>query len=70
MGILGDTIPSYRGNWVEWVITLGAAAAIPFFLMIMFRLFPVLPIYEMQEIAEEQSEHKSKVGDTANLKAE
>jgi Ni/Fe-hydrogenase subunit HybB-like protein len=70
MGLLGDTIPAYKGNWVEWVISLGAAAAIPFFLMIMFRLFPVLPIFEMQEIAEEQSEHESKAGDTTSLKAE
>jgi hypothetical protein len=28
--------------------------------MLMFRLFPVLPMYEMQEIAEEQSENESK----------
>jgi molybdopterin-containing oxidoreductase family membrane subunit len=66
----GATAAPYTGNWVEWVITLGAAAAIPFFLMIMFRLFPVLPIYEMQEIAEEQSEHESKAGDVPSLKAE
>ena len=69
-GFLGNPNPSYTGNWVEWVITLGAVAAIPFFLMLMFRLFPVLPIYEMQEIAEEQSEHQSKAGDAPSLKTE
>ena len=58
--LFGTVAPRYTGNWVEWAITLGAAAAIPFFLMIMFRIFPVLPMYEMQEIAEEQSENESK----------
>ncbi|RJO61379.1 MAG: hypothetical protein C4542_06375 [Dehalococcoidia bacterium] len=69
-GLFGITNPSYTGNWVEWVITLGAVAAIPFFLMLMFRLFPVLPIYEMQEIAEEQSQHQSRAGDVPSLKTE
>jgi molybdopterin-containing oxidoreductase family membrane subunit len=68
--LFGTTVPSYRGDWVEWVITLGAAAAIPFFLMLMFRLFPVLPIYEMQEIEEEQSEKAFGMGGEANLKME
>jgi Ni/Fe-hydrogenase subunit HybB-like protein len=58
LGLFGTAYPAYKGDWVEWVITLGAAAAIPFFLMLLFRLFPVLPIYEMQEIAEE-SEHET-----------
>jgi Ni/Fe-hydrogenase subunit HybB-like protein len=68
-GVFGITNPPYAGNWVEWVITLGAVAAIPFFLMLLFRVFPVLPIYEMQEIAEEQSQHESKAGETTGLKA-
>ena len=59
-GLFGTTYASYSGSWVEWVITLGAAVAIPFFLLLMFRVFPVLPIYEMQEIAEEQSEHQAR----------
>jgi molybdopterin-containing oxidoreductase family membrane subunit len=69
-GLFGTSVPAYTGNWVEWVITLGAAAAVPFFLMMLFRLFPVLPIYEMQEIAEEQSEHESKAVDLAGLETE
>jgi len=61
-GLFGAISPGYYGNWVEWVISLGAAAAIPLFLMIIFRLFPVMPIYEMQEIAEEQSAHENRAG--------
>jgi len=38
--------------------------------MIMFRIFPVLPIYEMQEIAEEQSENESKALPAESLEAE
>ena len=68
--LFGTVAPRYTGDWVEWVITLGAAAAIPFFLMIMFRIFPVLPIYEMQEIAEEQSESESKALPAGSLEAE
>jgi molybdopterin-containing oxidoreductase family membrane subunit len=62
LGLFETVHPPYFGTWVEWVITLGAAAAVPLFLMIMFRIFPVLPIYEIQEIAEEQSEHESRAG--------
>jgi Ni/Fe-hydrogenase subunit HybB-like protein len=54
LGLFGTTYPSYSGSPVEWVITAGAAAAIPFFLMLLFKVFPVLPIYEMQEIYEKQ----------------
>jgi molybdopterin-containing oxidoreductase family membrane subunit len=68
--LFGTVAPKYTGNWVEWVITLGAAAAIPFFLMIMFRIFPVLPMYEMQEIEEEKSENESKALPAENLESE
>ncbi len=60
IGNFGTVYPSYSGSLIEWAITLGAAAAIPLFLMLLFRIFPVLPIYEMQEIAEEQSEHQAR----------
>jgi hypothetical protein len=35
---------------VEVAITLAAAAAIPLMLMVFFRFFPVLSIYEMEEL--------------------
>ena len=60
VGMFGTTYPPYSGSWVEWVITLAAAAAVPFFLLLLFRIFPVLPIYEMQEIAEEQSSDQAR----------
>lgn len=36
----------YHPTWVEMTITVAAAAAIPWLLMVFFRLFPVLSIYE------------------------
>lgn len=38
----------YSPSWVEMSISLGAAAAIPLLLMLFFRLFPVLAIWEME----------------------
>ena len=40
----------YWPTWVEIAITLAAAAAIPLLLMVFFRFFPVLSIYEMEEL--------------------
>lgn len=44
---------SFQPTWTSGAITLGAAASIPLFLMLFFKLFPVLAIYEMEEIADE-----------------
>lgn len=52
-----ETLP-YSPTWVEGAVTLGAAAAIPLFLMLFFRVFPVLSIYEMEEAASEESERR------------
>lgn len=41
---------TFHLSWVSIAITLGGAAAIPLFLMLFFKLFPILPIYEMEEI--------------------
>lgn len=38
----------YHPTWVEVAITVAAAAAIPWFLMIFFRLFPVISIHEYE----------------------
>ena len=45
---------SFHATWVSGLITLGAAASIPLFLMLFFKLFPILAIYEMEEIQEEE----------------
>ena len=42
----------YWPSQVEIAITVGAAAAIPLMLMFFFRVFPILSIYEMEEVAE------------------
>jgi molybdopterin-containing oxidoreductase family membrane subunit len=52
------THPLISGAWgtlqITWVaagLTIGAAAAIPLLLMLFFKLFPVLSIYELEEAA-------------------
>jgi len=55
--LAGDS--SYTPSWVEISVTVGALAAIPLFLMIFVRIFPVLSIWEMEEesTVEEPKEH-------------
>jgi molybdopterin-containing oxidoreductase family membrane subunit len=48
----GDYWPSR----VEVAITLAAVAAIPLMLMIFFRIFPILSIYEMEELTHEEED--------------
>lgn len=43
---------SYSPTWVEIMITVAAAAAIPLFLMIIFKVVPVMSVYEIEEVAE------------------
>ncbi len=40
----------YAPTWVEILITIGSAAAIPLMLIIFFRFFPVMSVHEMEEI--------------------
>jgi len=47
----------YWPSRVEVAITLAAAAAIPLMMMLFFRVFPILSIYEMEEFAEARSDH-------------
>jgi Ni/Fe-hydrogenase subunit HybB-like protein len=44
---------TFGPTWVAVGVTIGAAAAIPLLLMLFFRLFPVLSIDEMLEVAAE-----------------
>jgi Ni/Fe-hydrogenase subunit HybB-like protein len=64
-GLAEPLLPSklviYWPTWVEIAITLAAAAAIPLMLMIFFRFFPVLSIYEMEEIGAEEEAHGHEV---------
>jgi molybdopterin-containing oxidoreductase family membrane subunit len=45
---------AYWPSRIEIAITLAAAAAVPLLLMLFFRIFPVLSIYEMEEVAEHE----------------
>jgi molybdopterin-containing oxidoreductase family membrane subunit len=47
--LLPSSLTIYYPSWVEVAITFGAAAAIPLMLMVFFRFFPILSIYEMEE---------------------
>ncbi len=47
---------AYFPSRVEIAITLAAAAAVPLLLMLFFRFFPIISIYEMEEVAEHDSE--------------
>jgi molybdopterin-containing oxidoreductase family membrane subunit len=53
----------YWPTRVEYAITLAAAAAIPLMMMLFFRVFPILSIYEMEEFAEVPAEHASETPD-------
>ncbi len=44
---------SYIPSWSEIAITAGAFAAIPLVMMFIFRIFPILSIHEMNEVAAE-----------------
>jgi Ni/Fe-hydrogenase subunit HybB-like protein len=60
-GLAQPLMPSdvvvYWPSRVEIAITLGAAAAIPLLMMLFFRLFPIISIFEIEEIAELESGH-------------
>lgn len=45
---------TFHLSWVSITVTVGGVAAIPLFLMLFFKVFPILPIYEMEEIDVEE----------------
>ncbi len=51
--LAGSDAVSYNPSWTEAAITIGAAAAIPLTIMLFVRFFPILSIWEMEEVAEE-----------------
>lgn len=54
--LIGGTWGSFVPTWGALGITVGAAAAIPLLLMFCFKLFPILSIGEIEEIAAEQTD--------------
>ena len=50
---------TYSGSFTEIAITLAAAAAIPLILMLVFRVFPVISVHEMEEVEVKESQHKT-----------
>ena len=51
--LISGTWGAFQPTWVPLVITVAAACSIPLALMVFFKLFPILSIYEMEEIAAE-----------------
>lgn len=47
--LVGEVAGAYSPTWVEWLVTVGAAAAVPLLLILLFRTVPVLAIHEMEE---------------------
>ncbi|HEX2849811.1 MAG TPA: NrfD/PsrC family molybdoenzyme membrane anchor subunit [Acidimicrobiales bacterium] len=45
--LIGGSFGRYSPSWVEWTISVGAAAAVPLLLILLFRVLPVLSIDEM-----------------------
>ena len=56
LSLIGHEVVPYVASWVEIAITLAGAAGIPWMLMVLFRFIPVLPVYEIEEIAHEEVE--------------
>ncbi|MCC6382178.1 MAG: polysulfide reductase NrfD [Dehalococcoidia bacterium] len=52
----------YHPTWVEISITIAAAAAIPWLLMVFFRLFPIISVFEMDEVAEAEERKAEELG--------
>ncbi len=48
---VAGTFGTYHFTWVSVTITLGALAAIPLLLLLLFRIVPILSIDEMEELA-------------------
>lgn len=54
--LLPSELTIYWPSQIEVAVTVGAAAAIPLMLMLFFRVFPILSIYEMEEELEAELE--------------
>jgi len=55
--LMPSSVVIYWPSRVEIAITLGAAAAIPLLMMLFFRLFPIISIFEIEEIAATDTTH-------------
>jgi molybdopterin-containing oxidoreductase family membrane subunit len=47
----------YEPSLIEVTVTVGAAAFVPLLLMLFFRVFPIISIYEMEEMEEAAGTH-------------
>ena len=58
--LIGGGTASYTPSLVELLVVVGAAAGIPLTVMLLFRVFPVLSIFEITEIEREQAEQRQR----------
>jgi hypothetical protein len=52
----------YWPSRVEVAITVGAAAAIPLLMMLFFRVFPIISVYEIEESPRGSQKHEEMAG--------
>lgn len=62
VSLVGHEVIPYTPSWVELTVTVAAAAAIPWMMMLIFRFVPVLPIYEIEQIEHEEAERFERHG--------
>lgn len=55
----------YWPSRIEIMITLGAVAAIPLLMMLFFRLFPIISIFEIEEVAEDEARRSAAARNSA-----
>ena len=58
--LIGGGTASYSPSLVELLVVVGAAAGIPLTVMILFRVFPVLSVFEITEIERQQAEDRER----------
>lgn len=59
--LIGGGSGAYTPSVVELLVVIGAAAGIPLIVMLLFRVFPVLSVFEITEIEREQAERRESI---------
>ena len=59
--LIGGGSGAYTPSVVELLVGIGAAAGIPLIVMLLFRVFPVLSVFEITEIEREQAERRESI---------
>lgn len=63
--LIGGATGQYTPSLVEMLVVIGAAAGIPLIVMILFRIVPVLSVYEITEIEQQEAANLERVAEAA-----